>query len=203
MIDKVLKKIHRNYYWYVRERFFQDYIFIHINKTGGTSVEKALNIPLQHRTALDKRNYLGEEVWNKKFSFAFVRNPWDKVVSHFTYRLRTNQTNLEREAVEFQDWVRLAYMEKNNKYYDNPKMFMPQMDWLSDNNSNILVNFIGRFENFESDFAEVCAKLKISSTLPHLKKSTRMHYKEYYNSETAEIVGELFKNDIEYFNYKY
>ena len=77
MINKVLKKIHRNYYWYVQERYFQEYIFIHINKTGGTSIEKALNLPLQHKTALAKRNYIGEKNWSRKFSFAFVRNPWE------------------------------------------------------------------------------------------------------------------------------
>ena len=121
---------------------------------------------------------MGEERWNKKFSFAFVRNPWDKVVSHFTYRLRTNQTNLAQEAVEFQEWVRLSYLDKNKMYYDNPKMFMPQMDWISDKNGKVLVNFVGRFENFESDFDEVCSKLNFSASLPHLKKSNRMNYKE-------------------------
>ena len=203
MINKVFKKIHRNYYWYVKERYFQNYIFIHINKTGGTSIEKALNLPLQHRSALDKKNYLGEEIWSKKFSFAFVRNPWDKVVSHFTYRLNTNQIKMDSEQIEFKKWVRLSYLEKNKKYYDNPKMFMPQMDWISDENGKVLVNFIGRFENIESDFNEVCSKLNITASLPHLKKSNRVDYKEYYNIETAEIIGELFKKDIEYFNYRF
>jgi len=203
MIDKIVKKIHRNYYWYIQERFFQDYIFIHINKTGGTSIEKALRLPLQHKTALNKKKYLGENLWKKKFSFAFVRNPWDKVVSHYTYRLRTNQMDILEKKVDFYNWVRLTYLEKDKKYYDNPKMFMPQLDWISDENGKILVNYVGKFENFESDFNEICSHINIFVSLPHLKKSNRTHYKDYYNSETAEIVGEFFKDDIQYFNYQF
>lgn len=203
MIKKALKKSHRYYYWYIREKYFQDYIFVHINKTGGTSIEKALNLPLQHKTALDKKKYIGPEKWDKKFSFAFVRNPWDKVVSHYTYRLNTNQTKIKEEAVDFHNWVKLAYLEKNKKYYDKPKMFMPQMDWISDESGKVLVNFVGRFENFESDFNEICSNLNITASLPHLKKSSRTHYKDYYNPETIEIVRELFKKDIDYFNYRF
>ena len=203
MIRKAFSKINRYYYWYIQERFFQDFIFIHINKTGGTSVEKAFGIPLQHKTALEKKKYLGDSKWYSKFSFAFVRNPWDKVVSHYSYRYKTNQTGLADEEIDFNHWVKLAYLKKDTKYYDNPKMFMPQKDWISDESGEILVNFVGRFESFESDFNKICAKLDVSSNLPHLKKSNRSHYKNYYNQESTEIVRNFFRKDIEHFGYKF
>src|SRR5438477_13059262 len=92
-----------------KERYFQDFVFIHINKTDGSSIEKALGVRHEHRTALEKRAQLGEKFWVKKFKFAVVRNPWDKVVSHYHYRVQTNQTVLGANPMGFPEWVRRAY----------------------------------------------------------------------------------------------
>ena len=45
---KVLKYIFRDFY----SNYFTNFIFVHINKTGGSSIEKALGLPQQkHLTA--------------------------------------------------------------------------------------------------------------------------------------------------------
>ena len=94
--------------------------------------------------------------------------------------------------------------DKDKKYYDKEKMFMPQVGWLSEG-KNMIVDFVGRFENIEKDFDSVCKKIKIVNTgLPHLKKSERLKdYRGYYNEESRKIVGDFFKNDIELFNYEF
>ena len=179
----------------------RDFVFVHINKTGGTSIEAALGLKLRHRTAAQLRHELGREEWARRFTFAFVRNPWDKVVSHYHYRVKTNQTGLRKRTVEFNDWVRLAYGARDPQYYDKPRMFMPQLDWLTDRQGRILVNFVGRFERLEQDFGEVCRELGISAELPHLKSSGRRSYVDLYAPDTAEIVAERFAPDLREFGY--
>ena len=72
------------------KRFEQhrNFVFIHINKTAGMSVGKALGLKKQHLTAGEYKNSLGIRRWNKSFKFIIVRNPWDKVVSHYFHRVK-------------------------------------------------------------------------------------------------------------------
>lgn len=187
----------------LRHRHFDSLVFIHINKTGGSSIEKALRIPFEHRTALEKIREIGERRWNKKHTFTVIRNPWDKVVSHYHYRVQTNQTSLRDQSISFRDWVLRSYKHKDPKYYDTPKMFMPQIEWISDQNQHILVDRICRFENLAPDFQQLCEHIGKVVELPHLKVSKRIHYREYYDKETEEVIAECFDKDIRQFEYQF
>jgi hypothetical protein len=187
----------------IRHRYFDDFVFIHINKTGGSSIERALHLPFEHKTALEKIEELGRRRWEKRYTFAVVRNPWDKVVSHYHYRVQTNQTELGERPVQFKEWVRLAYRERDPLFHDNPKMFMPQTDWIADADGVILVDFVCRFENLNNDFGEVCRRLGKSISLPHLKSSRRGAYQQYYDDETVGIVEDWFGADIRNFDYAF
>jgi len=187
----------------LRTKYFLDVIFVHINKTGGSSIETALGLPFQHLTALELRDYLGSARWERRFSFAFVRNPWDKVASHYNYRVRTNQTGLRDHPVEFNEWVRLAYDEHDPRYYDQPKMFMPQVDWISDANGQIIVDYVGRFENLSGDFRDVCEKIGRDAQLPHEKQSSNRDYRTAYTAKSADTVARVFARDIAEFGYSF
>ncbi len=187
----------------LRHRYLDDFVFIHINKTGGSSIEKALNLPFEHKTAIEKIDEIGRRQWDRRYSFTAVRNPWDKVVSHYHYRVQTNQTDLAIETVDFKKWVQLTYGSMDPIYYDKPKMFMPQSDWIVDRDGKVVVNFICRFENLSNDFRQVCSKLGKAAQLPHLKASKRGHYSLYYDDATEEIVGTWFAKDLENFGYQF
>ena len=186
-----------------KQIYFDKFIFIHINKTAGSSVEKALRLPFEHKTALEKIDEIGRHNWDQKLTFTIVRNPWDKVVSHYHYRVKTNQTDLGVNTLEFNEWVKRAYGNKDSFYYDNPKMFMPQLDWISDENGVILVDEIIHFEKLDTEFTAVLEKIGKRKKLPHVKKSNRSNYRDYYNDETIEIVKVWFDPDIKEFNYTY
>lgn len=201
-MNKLFKKI-KLYVHSIKHNITDDFVFIHINKTGGSSIEKALDIPFEHKTALEKISEIGKKNWDKKFTFCVVRNPWDKVVSHYHYRIKTNQTNLKNNPVDFKEWVKLTYGSQDPIYYDKPKMFMSQTNWIIDEDSKIIIDEIIRFENLSGDFTTVAKKLGKNTSLPHTKKSKHKNYKEYYDEQTMEIISTWFKDDIENFNYSF
>jgi chondroitin 4-sulfotransferase 11 len=179
------------------------FVFVHINKTGGSSVEKALGLPFQHRTALEIRRDLGQRLWDERFKFTVIRNPWDKVASHYHYRVKTNQTGLADDPIPFTEWVRRAYGDREPRYYDQPKMFMPQVDWICDETGTIIVDFVGRFERLHADFQSACQRIGRRAELPHLKKSQNRDYRREYDTASIDLVAERFAGDVSEFGYSF
>ncbi|HUF63625.1 MAG TPA: sulfotransferase family 2 domain-containing protein [Verrucomicrobiales bacterium] len=187
----------------LEDRWARQYLFVHINKTGGSSVEKALNLRFGHVTALEQRRALGNRLWESKFSFAFVRNPWDRVVSQFHYRRERDQTGLRSQEVTFRKWIGLVFGDRNPLFLDKPRMFMPQVDWIADGQGNLMVDYVGRFERLEEDFGEVCRRIGREAILPHVKASNRRSHREYFDDETAGLVGRWYAADVERFGYQF
>jgi hypothetical protein len=71
----------------------------------------------------------------------------------------------------------------------------------------LCVDFVIRYEHLEDDYNEVCRRLGIPAAgLPHLKSGIRKgarHFADYYDDETRDIVGDLHRNDIRLFNYRF
>ncbi|MFT6052000.1 MAG: chondroitin 4-sulfotransferase 11 [Halioglobus sp.] len=193
----------RNWQRTLRQRYLRPYVFVHINKTGGSSIERALGISQDHSTALEKYRQLGAKAWEQKFVFAVVRNPWDKVVSHYHYRVKTKQTGLDDSPIAFREWVLRCYLDRDPQYYDQPRMFMPQWHWLIDEKGKSLVDFVGRFENLNQDFATISDRLSLGSSLGHVKPSSRGSYQNYYNEETQALIEASFAEDIDAFGYRF
>ena len=164
-------------------------IFIHINKTGGTSVIHLLNLAKSHLTVKEIIKIIGQDEFDSAFKFAAVRNPWDKVLSHYKYRVKTNQTSLGTNKIPFKDWVKQTYgAEKNPYYYDQHK---------------IQIDDVMTFEALNEEFARISSKLKISATLPHLNSTGKVDYRTFYDDETRQIVEKWFADDIAYFGYEF
>jgi hypothetical protein len=187
----------------VSHRLFDDFEFIHINRTGGTSIVKALRLPFEHRTALEIIERIGQAKWDRLLSFTVVRNPWDKVVSDYHHRILTNKTGLGVRTIPFGEWVRHAYQDQNPTYFYPPLMFAPQIDWICAPDGSIAVDYVCRFENLENDFETVARRINRRVALPHLNRSNHGHYRDYYDNETAAIVKRWFLKDIEAFGYTF
>jgi hypothetical protein len=177
--------------------------FIHINKTGGSSIEVALGLPMEHKTARQKIDEVGWDAWQKAFTFSVVRNPWDKVVSHYCFRVATNQTGLGDGHLSFGEWVRACYREKNPRYLDKPMMFMPQLDWIADEDGRVLVDFVARFERLSADMGWLQERIGRRFTLGHYNKTEREPYRTYYDERSRAIVEDWFARDIEAFGYTF
>lgn len=180
-------------------------IFIHINKTAGTSILDNLKInKKQHYDAKEIIEKIGYHKWIECYKFSFVRNPWDKVVSHYFYRVKTNQCNMQSKKISFKDWVNITYgSEKDLFYYDNKKMFQSQSDWLKDSKGEISIDFIGKFENLNKDFKKIQDYIGIQGSLPHKNIGIKKDYRKMYDSKSFEIINNWFAEDIDKFNYSF
>lgn len=183
------------------------YVFIHVPKTGGTSITKALkpkrsprHVPLCKMKRKENGNY---------FKFAFVRNPWDRVVSSFFFRQKrkwlTKESFEDRfgEPLTFKNWVKQK--EYTTSFANQGNRLYLQVNWMKYRCSEKFgMDYIGRFENLQSDFDAICDKIGIPrKQLKHRNATRHEHYTEYYDDETRDIVGQLCAEDIEYFGYKF
>lgn len=182
-----------------------DFFLVHINKTGGSSVAKALQAPKVHVSAPEALAYFGAEDWARRFTFSFVRNPWARVASHYHFRMHTNVTGLADGHIGFTEWVRRAYGDRDPRYYNNPLMFAPQTEWLCGADGRVLVDFVGRFEQLDADFAEVCRRLGVERELPHLRRSSNSDrpYQDRYDETSREVVAEAFATDLAMWGYRF
>lgn len=79
-----------------------------------------------------------------------------------------------------------------------------QLDYLVDGEGKLLVDFVGRFENFSEDIRVCAEKARLRlQRIPRANASSHRHYSSYYTPELEEIVRERFARDIEYFSYNF
>lgn len=166
-----------------------------------------LNRPLKACEEVNERmgkNLYG--LWNEEilkdeyFTFAFVRNPWDRMVSCW----KTPWVKRPSKDLPFKEFLKFILEEKSD-YFSNSHAFsyFHEDYMLFDESGNQIVNFIGRFEELERDFFKMCEKMGTRKELGHRNKSNRKAYWEYYDEESAALVEEHYKRDIEYFDYKF
>jgi len=214
--------------------YSHNFLFVHIAKTGGTSVRTALRpyrwsarytAPLlfcsllsqmtrprhklgikfpRHAKAIAAKEMLPEEIYNKFFKFVFVRNPWDLQVSSYHHIHREKPELLER-VKSFEDFLHLKFDPEREYDFMLDISAQRQWEYVVDLNGELIVDFIGRYEDLLNDYKKICAHIGIPfKELPHRRKAEdRKEYRDYYTDETAEMVETHYKKDIEMFGYSF
>lgn len=157
----------------------------------------ALGLSRVHKTAPMIRESISHKVWNNYFKFAFVRNPWDRMVSMYKFRVLYN---IEIEQGQtFEEWI----WTSNERRKNSPlPLWGPQTAWITENNKQI-VDYVGKFESIDYDWSIVCEKIGKKLPLSHHNQTNHSAYWKYYNSETRDLVAEWHKEDIELFGYDF
>ena len=181
------------------------FAFVHVNKTGGTSVIEALNQfedPLHpdydHANAKRLKRLIGAELWSEIYSFAFVRNPFDRMVSSYFYRqqvLEDTPESIPAKTKSFRDWMLEDI--KNSEYRSE---WNDQLTMIEEGHGNIIVDQVFFFEHgLEKGLKSACDRIGIETPpLPHTNKTKKKHWKDYYDEQTIEVVKERFCRDIEW-----
>jgi len=212
--------------------FSHNFLFVHIAKTGGTSVRTALRpyrwspgykLPMgfcsilsqmsrpkhklgikfpRHAKAIAAKEMLPEEVYNRLFKFVFVRNPWDLQVSSYHHILREKPEVLQG-IDNFEQFLHLKFDPGREYNFMLDVSAERQWEYLVDLSGDKIVDFIGSYENLQSDFEKICNQVGIKyKHLPHRRRAEdRKEYRDYYNPETAQMVEEHYQKDIEMFGY--
>lgn len=64
-----------------------------------------------------------------------------------------------------------------------------------------LVDFVGRFETLDRDFAHVAERTRVNLTLPHILRSGSRNYRTYYDERLKKMVAERYRRDARLFGY--
>jgi hypothetical protein len=175
-------------------------IFVEVPKTGSTSIRAIVGEPPKpHQNIWQIFNSVSPDKFGNYFKFGFVRNPWDRAVS--LYERKEGLTPKSRMRFdEFIEWMRFASCT-----CIHPVPHRYQLDWFVSPHGDVIVDFIGKYENLESDWAAISARLGISTKLPRLNVNVERarDYVSYYSEKTRGIVAERFAVDIERFGYKF
>lgn len=146
------------------------FVFFAQGRTGSSSVERALkrfdesgadDKPQRKHTPpliFRRANRLSEESWEQYFKFAFVRNPWDWVISSYLWNKRDTMDirSLEKfEEKHFDEHVEI--MRRFTRGLDETDR--KQRNWLCGESGEIMVDFVGRFENLYDDFKTACDRI--------------------------------------------
>lgn len=189
-------------------------IFIHIPKTGGTSVEymfgmlerfgkngnfvRNLNIEPTHMPA-EELSLKHPKWFNEFYKFTTVRNSWTKVYSGYImyYNIMFRGTG---SAMTFDKWLHNKWKPRVSQ-----SKISEQLDFITIN-GEISMDRIMRFENLKEEWESLCEYLKKPiEPLVHMTKykNKPITFHEAYTQENIDLVAELCKKDIEYFGYDF
>tara|TARA_R100000152_G_C6780669_1_gene213715 strand:- start:1034 stop:1714 length:681 start_codon:yes stop_codon:yes gene_type:complete len=162
-----------------------------------------------HAYADIAKEYLEENNldWDSYYSFGFVRNPFERCISSYFFWKRKidNDEPLSPENTILANNIYNTPIEKYIHHFNQH-----QYHWFYDHKtcSNLLVDFVGKFENIQEDFKEVVLKINPDATeedwkLSHKNQSVHKHYTEYFTKKDVEKFSEKFAVDLELFDYKF
>ena len=199
------------------------YIFFAIPKTGTHSVRQALrqqmgeqdleqvglfvkkrfpfpefqDIPHGHISTQQIRPVLGEEVFSSYTKFAFVRNPFDRFVSYCAFMSRDSDV-FETEPLRY-----MKYVIREQKPVAH-LLYQPQHGMVTDAEGKLQLDHVGRNETMQASYDSICRNIGLESTpLGRVNSSRHRPYQEYYDRELIDAVSDLYRRDLELFDYRF
>jgi len=197
-------------------------VFLLSTKAANSSVKTAIleavgqRVPVKerqrhvHRHRFFKSKYISAVDASKLKGYTkvgFVRNPWDRALSLYIDKVRDGNSGIPKKRMKLSD--QSTFPEFVRTIHDIPDRkadihFLSQCANMVDSGGNLIADLIIRFESLDIGWNELRQRIKID--LPDLPKTnTTKHrdFREYYDSETRQMVAERYANDIKMFGYEF
>lgn len=207
-------------------------VFVHIPKTGGTSIEHALGMRgrharedrrkmigpimsddlksngflsnfLQHLTLGEIRRVAAGGDLDEYLTFTIVRNPWDRMVSAYFRPDGDLLAQARAQGVELEGLSFRDFVEASMAV--RHAHLRPQFEYLIDSTGRIMVDMVGRFETLPRSFQRVCRRLGVRRRLPAKYVSTARpsrDHRGHYDTRTWSLVAQRYARDVELFGYE-
>jgi len=194
--QKDSKYKNKHYSWKNHQIFNNKLLFLHIWKTGGSSIKTFFHGFEKSKTPSHQMCYqiideIGIENYKKFVTFTVVRNPYDRIVSLYFYRKQLCK-NID---CSFEDFL------KSGKFKKHPPMY-----YHITYNGDVLCKYILKLENIKEDLKNMLKEEKIDKSVEHFPKvreSIHDNYLEYYKDrELIDIVNQYHRKDFELFGYQ-
>jgi len=206
------------------------YLFIHIPKTGGTSMALALegramkddlmlgDTPKarrrrgrldpaasrgrlwKHSTLADLDGILSENELPELFVFTMVRNPWDRAVSYYHW---LREQSFDHPAVTLARSLDFPAFLRHETIRRGFRA-SPARSYVTAPSGQEFCNLFIRLESHESDADPLWRHLGFRLTLDRVNLSPRRDaYRHYYSGSDAELIAEDCAEDIARFGYSF
>ena len=152
-----------------------------------------------HLSLRDVAAHLPTDVWKTYFKFAFVRNPFERFVSAYVFLLRATLS----ENHSPRDVTQGMKTALGRQRFRRRILIQPQCHFLEDSEGRLGIEYIGRYERLEADFAQICRQIGVSASLGQVNTSDHLHFSHYYDAELRSIVADLYSEDIRRFGYSF
>jgi hypothetical protein len=206
------------------------YIFVHIPKTGGTSMALALedramaddimfgDTPKamkrrrkarafqargrlwKHSTLQDIEGVVTAQEMDEMFVFTMVRNPWDRMVSYYHWLKTQNFDHPFVHLAKSSDFGTFI-MDANMSHATK---MSPAESYVTRRDGQVCGDLFIRLEHLQEDCTALEAHLGFELTLPQANASRRDEaYQHYYTPTTRDHVAQICARDIAQFGYTF
>ena len=150
-----------------------------------------------HDNILAAKSRMPADKFERYFKFAFIRNPWERLVSEYEFLLSRNKHGRHKRVKELDNFSEFIQMQI-------PRRDAYQLNMLCDHKGRVLMDFLGKLENLEQDWHRVCGQLGIEyQALPRKNVIERKPYQAYDDMDSIQVVAKHWGREIELFEYSY
>jgi hypothetical protein len=187
--------------------------FIHITKTGGTSIEdigllngvmwgrhdkllKECNIPWHLPLKLYKKN-----IYHTEILFTVVRNPYERIVSECFCKWGSRFKKNDLLTIDdFNEYIHDRVSKVSNGDFFH---FVPQSEYTHDNDGKQIIHHILKFENLKEEFNNLMKLYSVNINLTmHVNKSVKLFNVDDINEINIILINDVYNKDFELYNYK-
>jgi Sulfotransferase family len=144
----------------------------------------------EHIKAEKARRFLGERVWNSYFKFAVERNPWDRQVSYWQFKMR---------KLGAKPMTLAEFLETHHANLNSANIY--SLD------GRLAVDHLVRYEHLAGDLDHVLSHLGIDARLdlPKAKGEYRRvgDYRDQYDAATRNWVARTYATEIALCGYRF